>query len=153
MCDISKNTDLKTVTAYKVVMKREEKGKAQYYSWFAGTPLKVGIPTKQTHELYNTMSKLFDRSLRYYCLGENYFNKNMVGKTSGFEKKEDAFSLLNDITSYSFKPMLNVCVIELKLKGEIMQGTAARITLSIPSHHITYAGTEIVSIKEITCAT
>ena len=145
MCDIKTKTDLKTQVVYKVVMRSIENDKPAYYSWFAGTPVKKGKAVAQTFELHYQMSQLFaTRMLKHYDISESHYNSYMIGKVSGFERKEDAFLLFRELYSKRF-----ACVVAITLGGEIMQGTANRITASVPYHHITFAGTEIKSIKEL----
>ena len=146
MCDIKiKREDLKTITVYKVVMRRIEEDVPAYYSWFAGTPLKKGDVVAQTNQIFYTMQQIFrSRALKRYEEGESHYNVNMPGKVSGFERKEDAFILYSELPSNKI-----AAVVKIVLGGEIMQGTAARVTAAVPYHHITYAGTKIKSITEL----
>jgi len=146
MCDIKiKREDLKTITVYKVVMRRFEEDKPAYYSWFAGTPLKKGDVVAQTLQIFCTMQQIFrSRALKRYEPDKSHYNPHMTGKVSGFERKEDAFLLFANLPSNKI-----AAVVKIVLGGEIMEGTAARVTGAVPHHHITYAGTKIKSITKL----
>jgi hypothetical protein len=136
MCDISIKTDLTAKVVYKVAYKFDGK----YYAIFSGMELKVG---KVNNTLTIPEEYLSSVWLISYDDHISFYNPNMIGKTSGFEKYEHARFLENRIYD------LEGCMVILKitLGGEIMQGTLSGIFSTIEGK--TFAGTEILTMEEI----
>ena len=137
MCDISKKTRRKTVTVYKIV----DKYKDEYYALFSGVPVKTGKAIKQnySHASISTISQHYEEN---NCL----YNPNMVGKCSGFELQEDAYVFIGSaFEALAFYRR----VLKVVLGGEIWEGTTKYISMLIPDDHKIFAGTEILSIKEV----
>lgn len=78
-------------------------------------------------------------------------NVNMIGKTSGFKLKRDAQYLLDYINNRC--PLRKDRVLlKIKIGGNIMQGTGKRIvkdTRLDTDSVITYAGTDVLEIREV----
>ena len=129
MCNLKEKTDLKTVTVYKAV----EKIDGKYYSYFAGTLIKVG--TVEPQSIDNIHKSFKGRFLEGWSW---HHNKDMVGKCSGFKIEDDARILAESDT-----------VIKIKLSGEIWIGDATNIDSDIDDDAVIYAGTEIQSFEEI----
>ena len=135
MCDISKKTNFKTKTVYKAV----EKHCGKYYSYFAMKELQVGKVEPLTKEELDNLH-VGDACPAYVYLDtdSSFYNPHMVERVSGFALKEDAQVLADRF------------VLKIVLGGDIMKGTARRICgPMIPEHHIVYAGTKILSMKEV----
>lgn len=158
MCDIKiRRDDLKTVTVYKVAMKRttenndsfslseDDPDSAEYYSWFAGTPIVVGDVRPQVWNTYAKISNLFNRrSLKRYDENLAYWNENMIGRMSGFELFSDAYILLHDI-----KSPVSPIILEIELESDIMEGSTRNISSGVPNNNTTFAGTRVNSIKDL----
>ena len=148
MCDIKEKTRFKTKTVYKVV----EKCGGNYYSYYTGKPVTVGKVTPLTEkELEFFMTEVgFDVRYAYnptafkkaYIIGgTRIFNKKMMGKISAFASLSVAKRLKESIP--------DPCeILKIKLGGEILKGTSDKMGY-IPPHYVTYAGSEVLSIKEI----
>ena len=139
MCDINKKTQRKTVVVYKVV---EKKG-GKYFSCLSGMRLNVGILNPKYRSRY---------------IENQYFNTNMIGKTSGFKLKSDAILYCKEIRRKTpdylagYLPKIkkgDLIILKIVLGGEIMEGTANNICESIRDDHITFAGSKILSFNEV----
>jgi hypothetical protein len=135
MCNLTKKTRKKTVTVYKAVLKI---GK-NYYSCFAGTKIQLGQIKPQTEKDYYRIRSRSESANFFEHYNDNY-NENMRGKISGFAKKKNAQLLCG----WSDRVMLKII-----LGGEIWTGTARRVSSLIPYDEIIFAGTEVISFKEI----
>jgi hypothetical protein len=134
MCDLREKTDLKTVTVYKTVTKVRN----SYYSYFAGTKIKLGKVRKQTKKAPKIIK--YRMNYNFYIPDTFHYNEYMVGKCSGFEYLEDANALGGRYYN----------VLKIVLGGEIWVGTTKNIsTHSIPPSNRIYAGTEILSFEEV----
>ena len=137
MCDISKPTKLKEITVYKVATKSQ----SGYLSAFVEAPIKLGEvkPFEMTGIL-----------VLKYGYNSALFNINMIRRSSGFKSKEAAQKLADFFANNSEDENNNenLIVLKIKLGGSIMRGTSNYIG-GIDASHITYAGTEILSIEEI----
>lgn len=131
MCDIKTKTNLTTKTVYKVVRKEDK----DYYAYFSGFPIKIGKVDLHWDDKHN------DNFMKYNP-ASNLYNYIMTGKTSGFAKLISA-QKLHKVLNYA-----NV-ILKMKLGGEIWKGTGKNISDNISERIITYAGTEILSFKEI----
>ena len=81
MCDINKKTKYKTRIVYKVCYKIDNK----YYSYFAGMLIKEGKVETRTQSPHKYLSLTIPEiRIMDYHQGESLFNKNLVGRTSGF---------------------------------------------------------------------
>ena len=134
MCDIKNKTLLKTMTVYKAVGKTNT---GDYISPFAHAPITTGkVPFFTISEIknwwYNTSHPLH-------------------GKVSGFARKRDAEILSNHIKANPFAYPENMKILKIKLGGTILIGTTNMILHEniLSWNHITYAGSEILSIEEI----
>lgn len=135
MCDIKQKTQLKTMTVYKAVCKRRENN---YLSPFALTPIQVGKVPDFT--LYFTLHKK-----SYY----QDYQHPMTGHISGFARLKDAI-ICSELNCFKDKEGY-MKVLKIKLGGSILMGTTANIANKhvLPWNHITYAGSEILSIEEL----
>ena len=130
MCDISKKSKFKTKTVYKAVVLCSD---GTYLSAFAGAPLAVGLVPNFRKD-----------QLRY----SGWFNPShpLHGKISGFAQKQDALKL----SEADYLLSHPIRVLKIKLGGTILVGSTKGIDSQlIPPNHITYAGTEILSMEEI----
>ena len=128
MCNLTKKTNLKTVVIYKAVRKIYDK----FYGNIAGTEVKLGkvIPQqKQEFQFYWA---------RWFKLYTPFYNKNMIGKCSGFATRENAHLLFG-----------NNIVLKITLSRTIWRGTAKDISRDISDRAVIYAGTKILSIEEV----
>ena len=145
MCDISKQTDLKERVVYKTVVKHE----GFYFSVFCGKLLTTGKvePLKRSEALWMEELNKWRDALRYLQPEEYLFNPHMVGKVSGFVSKEitERFTASNNKVHSD----LTHVTLKVKLGGDIMKGTAKRISYDISERAHTYAGTEILSMEEL----
>lgn len=146
MCDITKKTDLKNITCYKVVYKTIEDDKVNYLSYFAGHPIKVGPVSPQDGTEFLKIRKryfhyqLSDHNICFYGTSDMFWNPILIGKVSAFALEEDAMNLAREN---------RVSVLKLELSGDIYEGTAKNICSKVPHEHVTYAGSVIDSIEEI----
>ena len=69
------------------------------------------------------------------------FNRNMVGKSSGFAKLSNARKLRSARTNYK--------ILKIVLGGEIWEGDASQICSMVRYSEKTFAGTEILSFEEV----
>lgn len=125
MCDINTKTKKKKVTVFKIAYKTD----SEYVSWIAKAPINLGeCPDKDE----------YDKQSRFY-------NKNMVGRCSGFARLKDIINEVGNDRLWGNTPI----ILRLELSGNIMRGTAFNIADQIINSSITYAGTHIDSIKEL----
>jgi hypothetical protein len=141
MCDINKVLDIEEAIAYKVILKDE--GDENLYSCFSGYKLEVG-PVREKWNIKN-----YTGSIREYSPEKSSFNKNMIGRVSGFINILDAINLCEELNSFYVYKILQFDVVKMVLRGELMGGTATNICVSVPSNSLTIAGKEIVSIEKI----
>jgi len=140
MCNINKKSKLKAVTIYKAVYKHNGK----YYSYFAGVEIKIGKAQKQTQKILETNSRLMPFVwLQSYDIQNDLYNKNMIGKCSGFKSAKYPKRLFSEWDGS------RACILKIELEGEIMIGDATKVADEIPNSAVTYAGTIIKSFKEI----
>jgi len=150
MCDINKNTRLKSVVVYKVCRKMHD---GKYYAYFSGMEVKVGkvknMPFYQRTEGHNNpfniryIFKGLDGEFKY----NKNFNKNLLGRTSGFKLLKTA-KLFMMMVSSGYSSSDNCFILKLQISGDIMQGTGQNVTRHQDiSNSIVYAGTEILSIE------
>ena len=144
MCDISKKTRRKSVTVYKAVL---IDGK-HFKSVFSRMIIKTGEVSK----------RFLSHDKRHHDNDYSHlYNENMVGRTSGFKSKEDAFALAKSMIENSSEMIkdqqtklpYDVTVIKMVLGGNIMQGTTCMISDNISDKNKTFAGTKILSFEEI----
>lgn len=138
MCDINKKTGLRRVVGYKVV---QEIG-GEFYSPFTGYWLRLG-----------RMEREWTPYLRYnardYWPGAKLYNENMLGRVTVFKDLEPCWLMV-------YK-RIGLRVLEVELGGDIMEGTSKGMDGWFDVHgegesnrvYVTYAGEEIVSMKEI----
>lgn len=135
MCNLTKRRrDLTEVTIYKLVTKEVD---GRYRSYFANTPVHVGKVIPQ-----QIPGQYIPLGFHFYKKGDGLYNRKMVGKCSGFKNPKIAKEL------FGYKEDENV-VLEIVLGGEIWEGDSKGISMSIYDEEVTYAGTEILSIKEL----
>lgn len=144
MCDINKETKYKTRIVYKVCYKIDNK----YYSYFAGMLIKEGKVETRTQSPHKYLSLTIPeiRVIDYHQV-ESLFNKNLVGRTSGFANLNIAQILRLRLQHGDLKP--RVVLLKMKIGGSIFKGSTKNISISIPSDSVTYAGSEILSFEEI----
>ena len=82
MCNINKLTKHKSVTVYKVAVKRKIGRSLEYYACLAGTPITLGPVKQQTFELY--------AKARYLFTDRIFFNYS-------FKKSSASFLFLNPL--------------------------------------------------------
>jgi hypothetical protein len=138
MCNITKKTNKETIIVYKAVIRV----KKRYYACFSGIKIKVGKVKPQTNRDYNRIENRFLLDGWRYDTLSMFYNKNMVGKTSGFATLKSAESLAYD--GYGSR-----IVLKIVLGGEIWRGNAVKISSSVPDNAVVYAGTEILSFEEV----
>lgn len=141
MCDINKKTKLKKITVYKLAYKNRIKD-YKYVSWLARIPIRLGkVPIYPIENVFYD-GEPFDFSTINYT----NINSNMVGRSSGFKRlsaiKVAIRELMEDFT-------YTTVILKVVLSGDIMEGTADRISNLIDFSEITYAGTFIESVEEI----
>jgi len=143
MCDINKITKRKSVIVYKVIRKVG----STYYSYFAGTKIKLGTVIPQTLDDVRRFGSCNDYVHDRTAISPSIlFNPEIVNMITGFAKLQDAEMLRND--DCLGKDSLRT--LKVKLSGIIKQGTTARIaTWLLPSDHITFAGTIVDSFEEV----
>ena len=141
MCDIRNKTDLSKITVYKLVKTDIQNN---YYAFYSGLPIQLG-----KIELDWDGSKIertfFDQYDFQDFIHSFLFNGFMNGKMSGFATLEMAKKLLSK-TVYGGD---NKTILKIELGGEIWKGTSKNISIYIPDDGIIYAGTEVLSFKEI----
>lgn len=148
MCNISKQTDLKEKIIYKVVYKDGQ----TYYSPYVGKELRIGPISPLTRDemkrfmnMKGSFAYFFNADAfikNYITGGSRLFNKKMVGKTSGFATLKAAKKVTKSIMSSRY------IILKLNVAGEILKGTSKHM-YGIRGDYITYAGTEILSMKEV----
>jgi len=143
MCDIRQQTNLKTKTVYKVVYKANGK----YYAVFSGLRLEIGFVQKMLRfdsviEDDNKDASILQSFNSFHKTSSTCYNPLMSGRTSGFSSLKAA-----EILARCCYPSI---ILKIQLGGSILKGTSANI-LRDPTfqRYITYAGTEVLSIKEI----
>jgi hypothetical protein len=140
MCSIKTKTTKETVTVYKAVIKNEGK----YYAYFSGVEIMKGIVKPQViSDIHREYVKFKSAFLRYLSPEDASYNKIMVGKSSGFANENNAFQLIKNPDKDE-----NCAVLKIKLGGEIWEGDARGIGTE-DLNAVVYAGTEILSFKEI----
>ena len=152
MCDIKKETKYKSRIVYKVCYKIDD----QYYSYFAGMLIKEGKVETRTQSPHKyLLLTIPELGITDYHQGENLFNKNLVGRTSGFASLDIAeqFILrlkLQNINFYKLRYLKpRVVLLKVKIGGSIFKGSTKNISFYTPSDGVTYAGSEILSFEEI----
>ena len=144
MCDISKPTKLKTKKVYKVCIKVNR----DYYSIFALKKIKVGEVGEYLHREQTEVSSLTGIPP---CWGRD--NPLMAQMVSGFASISTARQL-KSIRSNSLRVQIHlgvfkIVILEMMLGGTILKGTSAGISSMLPKNRVTYAGSEIISFKEV----
>jgi hypothetical protein len=137
MCNLTTKTDKKTVTIYKVVYKKNGK----YYAIFSGVEVKKGIVERQ--RIGDCHRDGMRNYFNYYSSIDNNYNTNMIGKSSGFDEENPARLLMIEID----EP--DMVILKIKLSGEIWRGDALHIGDSVPNDSIVFAGSEIISFREV----
>ncbi len=152
MCDINKETKYKTRIVYKVCYKIDNK----YYSYFAGMLIKEGKVETRTQSPHKYLPlTISEMEITDYHQGGSLFNKNLVGRTSGFASLDIAKQYilrlkLQNINFYKRRYLRpRVVLLRIKIGGSIFKGSTKNISVSIPSDSVTYAGSEILSFEEI----
>lgn len=139
MCNINERTTLESVTVYKKVLSY----KGEFYSPFAGTPIKVGCVIPQTDKTLEWCNNVLSDNFSDYKEWKNrFYNRYMVGKCNGFETLKDC-SLMHIFTYY------DVAILKIELGGDIMKGDAENIAGTVSKDAIIYAGSIIKSIEII----
>ena len=148
MCDISTKSDFKTKTIYKVCIKLN----GRYFACFSRAEIKIGKIPRRTNEMIvardmkeaEIESSMNLNMFSYIYGGWGNDNPIIENKTTGFATLNDAKKLLTKIET----PLL--CILKLKIGGEIYHGTGKGITDDNNLWKaITYAGSEILSFEEI----
>ena len=147
MCNISKPTQLKTITVYKIVYKAEGK----YFGLYSHMPVVLGTVPKidNSTEIELKVKAILGRKLSFWGSGWAGHNPLMPGKISGFAKRSVAKQLIECTSERPIEEATSIIIIKIKLGGTILMGTSENISNGININHITYAGTEILSIEEI----
>jgi hypothetical protein len=138
MCNLLRKTRKKTATVYKVVFKN----KNTYYSYYAGTRIRLGEVKKQDKKDYKNLYR-FGNKVMIYQPGLLIFNEIMIGKCSGFARLRTAKRLIERRTNESIR------ILKIELGGEIWYGNSFSIIRTINSDEAVFAGTEILEFKEI----
>jgi len=148
MCNISKKTRRKTVTVYKVAVKFND----SYRSPFTFKKLILGKVKPLTELEAKTGATKGLNSMRYFDPTFQFYNWNMLGKTSGFYTKRAAKEVFNHTYGliHDLKATwgLTAVILKVTLGGEIWEGSAKRICEEYEKDR-TFAGTEILSMEEI----
>ena len=131
MCDIGEETKFKSKVVYKVVYTIDGK----HYSIFSGLKIKLGAVRNM-----NKRKTIGYMTFNTYGKYDHFYNENMIGRTTGFEKLSSAQELARVQSSRR--------VIKIKLGGKLLKGTAKRLLCNGYKHKV-YAGTRILSITEI----
>lgn len=139
MCDVNIRTKYTTRIVYKVVHKIGEK----YYALYSGLPIRLGNVDKRWRlsKLKESIRDSYDFNV--FTSDEWSYNRNIVGKTTGFALLEAA-KILKQESSKEDKTVLKI-----KLGGEIWKGTGKNILSSYFDKYIVYAGSEILSFEEV----
>lgn len=142
MCDISKETELKNVTVYKMMYKDHDHS---FTSPFAYAIIQEG--------------DVGDLRSSEYLEGQSLYNANIIGRVSGFEFLSDAIKLMlckSDcpVTIYSHNKSRNTIleiVLEPTNRGPIMEGTIQGISnvFGKCNENRTFAGSFVRSIREL----
>lgn len=136
MCRLNRKTKRKSATIYKVVLKVDDK----YYSYFAGTEIKIGKVEPQTSDDNKRRSKMFYGLGHEYRFGNPWYNEHMVGRTSGFTDRLSAKIFLNQCSG-------EVRILKLNIGGEIWEGSGDSVGKGLEKSMI-LAGDEILSFEE-----
>ncbi len=142
MCNINKKTQKKSVVVYKVCRKMMD---GNYYAYFSGMKIETGL-VKNMPFFFPKRAKNTHPFITY-PKGDysQFYNKNIVGKTSGFELLKIAKEFLKDTN-----PRTSNVILKLTLGGDIMKGTGDRIVRNpIVNGAIVYAGTEILNVEVV----
>jgi hypothetical protein len=142
MCDINKKTEYTTRTVYKVVHKFDD----NYYALYSGLPITIGkVDAKWKPSKIQTIDIINACSFNSFSRDSHFYNSNMIGKTSGFADLKAAKILKQD--TYQCGGIM--VILEIKFGGEIWEGSSRGILDDDFDDYIVYAGTEILSFKEI----
>ena len=151
MCDINKKTRRKSVVVYKVCRKIDGK----LYAYFSGMEVKTG--SVKDMEFFHAekgqyypfhMKHVITRANGEVAYSKNY-NKNLIGRTSGFQSLKIAKIFYLMCRYGILNPYGNV-IVKLSLGGDIMQGTGEGVTRHKEiTESITFAGTEILGVEEV----
>jgi hypothetical protein len=152
MCDINKKTKLKTVVVYKVCRYMHDD---KYYAYFSGMEVCRGkvkdLPFYQRTEGHNNpfiIRYTFNNLNGELTYNRNY-NKNLLGRTSGFKLLKTAKAFMMMVRS-GYSSSSNCYILKLTLGGDIMQGTGEGIAKNPDIRNSTvYAGTEILSVEKV----
>jgi len=149
MCDIANPTNLKTITGYKLVVEKDGK----YYSYFTGHPINIGYVAKRTSLLCKTLKLELLGIIE--CNDETWDDKYsyhpMCGKVSCFASIFAArllYSIAINWTQRTFN-VSKLRIIQITLGGEIIEGTSKNIADEFSEKYKTYAGSKIISFKEV----
>lgn len=155
MCDINTLTKLKTKTIFKVVYKVIVKEEIKYMSPFAKCILKLGKASELTGGkldivvIRNSFSIIIRPKNSIYNVYDVCYNKNMIGRVSGFKRLTDATIAFHNFKGTDYP----ITIIKIVLTGIIMKGTAANTGLfENDDKIITYAGSIIKSMEEVKCS-
>lgn len=151
MCDINKKTRRKSVVVYKVCRKIDGK----LYAYFSGMEVKTGS-VKDMEFFHAKKGQYYPFHMRYVITRPNgevaynkNYNKNLIGRTSGFQLLETAKIFYSVCTFSYINPEGNV-ILKLTIGGDIMQGTGEGIMKHRKvTESITFAGTEILNVEEV----
>lgn len=139
MCDINKKTKYTTRIVYKVVHKID----GNYYALYSGLPISIGKVDARWRlsKLKEDIRDNYDFS--NFTTDTWFYNRNIIGKTSGFAILKAAKILKSESHREDKK------ILKIKLGGEIWKGTSKNILSKYFDNYIVYAGTEILSFEEI----
>ena len=148
MCDISIKTEYKQKTVYKVACLI----KGKYYSVFSQHELRLGKVITFPDKMKSRSQDMFDLVHRSLDVDSDLYNKDMLGRVSGFALKSDAIDICND--GDNIDTFIGLCIsrgytlviLKIVLAGSILRGTTYRISVSVANEHTTFAGDRIKSI-------
>jgi hypothetical protein len=107
-------------------------------------PVKINWVPNQQYAYYMHHQRM---PIQKYLHSIFLHNTLMIGKTSGFASLTAAKQLLT-LEKRNHTKKKSIAILSIKLGGEIYEGTSAKIGMRNDNFK-TYAGSEILSIKEL----
>lgn len=135
MCNLTTKTRKKTVVVYKLVYEID----GNYYACLSGVKIELGKVKPQTDEDWHNIKNQPRCIWRSYTPSSGFFDKNMIGKTSGFADKR--------IAEVAYFQLYGCRMLKITLGGEIWMGDASGISYHISEDEVIYAGTEILAFE------
>lgn len=153
MCTLNNPIKTDSLIIYKLVYKvyNEATNEAEYYSIFAGTPVKLGKVVEQTiASVYFVESLIKNQDFTLYSEDRVHgiFQEEHVGRISGFETLDAAWELRREWSAGNVDT--NAVILKIEISDDLIEGIADNMFLKEEyKDEIVYAGRWVNSIEEL----